>query len=235
MNGYAFQFSGGKDSLAALYFLRQHWDAMTVYWCNTGDPVPETVELVERVKREVPHFVEVAGNRAKVRELLGDPFELVPAQQSFVGQLGGKENLLITDSYTCCFKSLMEPLHEKMRADGVTHIIRGQRNDEQVKSPVQDGETVDGFTIHYPIVDWTEQQVFDYLKQNDLPVPSYYKWMKSSPECLHCTGWTAHNQLAYLDAVHPEVATEVRTRVNTMINKVIPILTEAQAYARTEK
>ena len=54
-------FSGGKDSLAALLFLRAHWDSITVLWANPGGAHPRLLEYMASIRRRVPHFVEVQG------------------------------------------------------------------------------------------------------------------------------------------------------------------------------
>ncbi len=49
----AFQFSGGRDSTAALYLLRAYWSRMTVIHLDTGDQFPETREVVVAVGRDL--------------------------------------------------------------------------------------------------------------------------------------------------------------------------------------
>lgn len=67
----AVEVSGGRDSLACLYLLRPYWNRFWVYWLNSGDSFPEVVQLMERVRARVPHFVEIAGRargpRGRVR------------------------------------------------------------------------------------------------------------------------------------------------------------------------
>jgi phosphoadenosine phosphosulfate reductase len=48
------QFSGGKDSLASLQMVRDHWAKITVAWVNSGDVFPETIELMDTVRARVP-------------------------------------------------------------------------------------------------------------------------------------------------------------------------------------
>ncbi|WP_196933715.1 methyltransferase domain-containing protein, partial [Pseudacidovorax intermedius] len=77
-----FQFSGGRDSTAALYLLRDRWADMTIYHLDTGDQFPETREVARRVRADV----EAAGGRFEVietdvrarREAVGFPSDLVP-------------------------------------------------------------------------------------------------------------------------------------------------------------
>ena len=59
----ALQISGGKDSLAVLHAMQPWWDRLCVFWTNPGNPFPETVALMEKIKAEVPFFGEVAGRQ----------------------------------------------------------------------------------------------------------------------------------------------------------------------------
>jgi 3'-phosphoadenosine 5'-phosphosulfate sulfotransferase (PAPS reductase)/FAD synthetase len=76
------QFSGGKDSLACLFLLREQWDEMTVLWVNAGAAFPETVGLMEKIRALVPHFLEVRTNQpAQVAEL-GYPVDVLPLRNA---------------------------------------------------------------------------------------------------------------------------------------------------------
>ena len=61
----ALQVSGGRDSLACFYLLKDAGllDKVTVYWVNTGDAFPETIEIMDLVRDMTPHFVEISGNQ----------------------------------------------------------------------------------------------------------------------------------------------------------------------------
>src|SRR5213076_1916096 len=113
----ALQFSGGKDSLALLYLMRPFWDRLTVYWLDTGDAFPETAALVAEVEAMVPHFVTVHGIQPEVIAEFGLPSDLVPARSTPVGIAATGTGILIQDRYSCCLRSLMLPLHGRMRAD----------------------------------------------------------------------------------------------------------------------
>lgn len=213
----ALQFSGGKDSLVLLHMMRPYWDDLTVYYCNSGDSFPETDELMAAVKSMVPHFVEVQGRRKLVEQFFGWPSDLITPSSTDMGQALGDTGPVLTDRYTCCFKSLMEPMHERMRADGIQVILRGQRNTDRLQSPVRSGEVRDGFTIVYPLADFTEQQVFSYLNDNDVPVPRFYlDGMTSGGDCLHCTAWLEHGHTKYLKKHHPEAAKVVFQRLEAI-------------------
>lgn len=210
----ALQFSGGKDSLALLHMMQPYWGDLTVYYCNSGDSFPETDALIEVVKTIVPHFVEVKGRKAQTEQRFGWPSDLLTSSSTSLGQALGDTGPRLIDRFTCCFHTLMEPMHERMLADGVEVILRGQRNSDRLQNPVRSGEVIGPFTIVYPIADFTEQQVFEYLTEHGIPIPPFYQdGMTSGGDCLHCSAWLEHGQAKYLKKHHPQAAKVVFQRL----------------------
>jgi len=210
----ALQFSGGKDSLALLHLMQPYWNDLTVYYCNSGDTFPEIDQLIDAVKSIVPNFVEVKGRKPLVEQFHGWASDLLTPSSTHFGAMVGDEGPALTDRYTCCTLSLMEPMHERMHADEIEVIIRGQRNSDRLKSPVVSGQVHDGFEIYFPLADFTEEQVFAYLKEHGIPVPRFYtEGMTSGGDCLHCTAWLEHGQAKYLKKFHPQAAKVVFHRL----------------------
>lgn len=231
----ALQFSGGRDSLALLLYLRPHWDALTVYYANPGDSYPETMALINAVRSVVPNFVEVAGRVNEVRNEHGWPSDVLQAGAAW--PFGDKQisgHLKLIDRYTCCYLSHMQPLHERMRSDGITLILRGQRDSDEPKSHVQNGETVDGFMIMYPIASWSTEQVEQYITSQGVPLPPYYaEGLTSAPDCMHCTAWLEHKASKYLSKHHPEVHTVVSERLRQIKVVVQPFIANLNAALET--
>lgn len=210
----ALQLSGGRDSLACLYLLRPYWDRITVYWCSTGDTFPETREVIDRVKDEVPHFVEIKGSQPKIVSLFGLPSDIVPASHTIVGLFGsGKSGPLIQDRYSCCGRVFMQPMHDRMIADGVTLIIRGQRADDALKAPITSGHIEDGIEYLFPIEDWNSRQVMEFLRENDAPIPRFYQTMNHAPDCMTCSAYWETGTAKYLKQHHPQAHAEVQRRL----------------------
>jgi phosphoadenosine phosphosulfate reductase len=199
----ALQFSGGKDSLATLYLMREHWDKLRVYWMNTGDPFPETLELVARVRAMVPHFTEVKGDVHKLIAERGIPTDLLPATSTPFGIMVSGRGVKMQERYACCRAALMEPMHQRMKDDGITTIIRGQKSVDSLKGPYRSGDVADGFTFVYPIEGWSDEQVFNYLTSEGIELPRFYQTMKSSPDCLNCSAWWGEGRAQYLKDNHP--------------------------------
>lgn len=222
----ALQFSGGRDSLAMLLLLRPVWDCLTVYYTTTGDAFPETLALAKRVAATVPNFAVIRGDVRAVQAKHGWPTDVLQAGAMWpYGALNIADHLRLVDRYFCCYESIMAPMHARMKADGITTIVRGQRDSDEPKSHVRHGETVDGFTILYPIADWSTEQVELFIHDAGWTVPPYYPaGMTSAADCMHCTAWLEHGAAGYLRKNHPDVAAEVRVRLDTIKRAVTPFL-----------
>jgi 3'-phosphoadenosine 5'-phosphosulfate sulfotransferase (PAPS reductase)/FAD synthetase len=211
----ALQVSGGRDSIACLYLLRPFLDRITVYWCNTGAAFPETVEIISKLRAMCPHFVEIDGNQPAIIEQFGLPSDIVPASRTPVGILGsGSNNALIQDRYSCCSQVFMLPLHARMVQDGITLVIRGQKNADHLKSPIKSGATDMGIEYLFPIEDWTARQVMRYLQDEGAPMPRFYEMLDGAPDCMTCSAWWENGAAKYLRRYHPAAHQEVQHRLD---------------------
>lgn len=217
----ALQLSGGRDSMACLYLLRPHWEKITVYWCNTGAPYPETVEWMAQVREMVPKFVEIDGRNEDVLAQFGMPSDIVPSSHTPIGLLATRRpGLVLQDRYSCCARTMMLPMHERMLADGVTLIIRGQRADDVVKADTRSGEIHDGIELLYPIEQWSADDVMAFLRKVDAPVPRFYEMLESAPDCMTCSAWWEHGATKYLKRYHHPAYLEVQRRLD-IINEAV--------------
>src|SRR6185437_3691241 len=88
----ALSFSGGKDSLACLYLLRDHLHRLTVYHVDTGDLMPETQGIVSQVEAMCPNFVRIHSDaRGRIAEY-GYPTDLLPHSTHGIGVQCGQSN-----------------------------------------------------------------------------------------------------------------------------------------------
>ncbi len=209
----AFQFSGGKDSTAALLALRDYWPKMVVYWTDTGDLLPETYEFVAAVASRVPNFVRIQSDSRAVRSEYGDPYDVVLGSSSWVasGLTGAPRS---NDQYSCCYLSIMQPMHQRMVADGMTLLVKGQKQADANKGTLPDGAiSEDGFELYFPLATWTDDDVLGFLRAIGLELPAYYESMKSAPDCASCTAWWGDGRGEYLARKHPAVYAEVSKKL----------------------
>lgn len=199
----AFQVSGGRDSTAAMFLMRRNWDRMRFYHVDGGDQFPETRAVIEELATYVPITV-LCSSAPRVRAEFGLPSDLVPVDNTAFGRMVSGEIVKINSRYDCCYKTLMEPMHQRMVEDGITLIVRGQRDDEYATPPLRSGAQSGGFEVLYPIQDWTGDMVSEFLRTFDLPLAPYYeRGMTQAPECMGCTAWWDEGRGKYLQEYHP--------------------------------
>lgn len=199
----ALEFSGGRDSLACLFLMQPYWDRLTVYWCNAGDPFPETLATIARVRALVPNFVEIQGKQPEVIAQHGIPTDILPASRTPMGIVGsGNQAQPMQDRYSCCLRSVMLPMHERMFADGITLIIRGQKNADKLKGILRSGDVDAGIEFFYPIETWTTKEVMAFLRNQPIDVPRFYEMLNTAPDCMTCSGYWEEGVSAYLKRYH---------------------------------
>lgn len=218
----ALQLSGGKDSLTLLHAMKPWWDRLTVYWTNPGNPFPETVVLMEAIRASVPNFKEVTGRQREIVAADGWPSDVVPVRWTTAGQfVFGEQPFKVQGRLDCCWRSLMEPMHQAMFDDGITCILRGKRLEEADKSPSRSGDVIDGIELVYPLWNWAGSQVVDYMEAHDIPLPASYLHAGHSLDCMDCTAWNGEGISRYLKAAHPEQFTEYVRRIGLIKSAIV--------------
>lgn len=218
------QFSGGKDSLCCLYLLKDYWEKILVVFCNAGDEMPETIEVINRV-RTTPgiRFLEVRPVLPQPLsiQLHGLPSDIIPLRNvndyALVSQRE-RSGVAIQSIMQCCNRLLFKPLYDAVIEYGATLVIRGQRLSEELHSPIKSGDIVDGVQYFFPLEDWSEEAVFSYLYENYINVPSYYHQVKHSLDCATCTGFldSSKDKIAYLKQYHPEKYRVLHERLESL-------------------
>jgi phosphoadenosine phosphosulfate reductase len=208
----ALQVSGGRDSIACLFLMRPYWDRVTVYWLDTGAAYPETESVMEQIRAMVPNFVRVQGQQPEVIEQFGLPTDILPVSATPMGVSNG--GIPMQDRYSCCLRSIMLPLHQRMIEDGITLIIRGQKNADRLKSIVRSGETHDGIEYLFPIEEWDTKRVMAYLIEQGAPIPRFYEMLNGTPDCMTCSAYWEEGASAYLKRYHYPQYQETQRRLD---------------------
>jgi 3'-phosphoadenosine 5'-phosphosulfate sulfotransferase (PAPS reductase)/FAD synthetase len=212
--------SGGKDSLAVAYLLRDDADRITAYHNDTGDLLPEVMEIVEHVRGMYPRFVTVRTDVMQWIDAHGLPSDLIPHSQHPIGRMMAEASTVLVPRYDCCLANLMQPLFDRIVADGNTLLIRGTKAVDMNRLPVASGESPDGIEVWYPLQEWSNDAVFAYLRDVGAPICRVYEHVTNSPECARCSAWWGERRATYLQRYHPALYAEYRERMQAVLREL---------------
>ncbi len=160
-----------SHSLVLLHMLSRIDRSIPVYFLNTGYHFPETVAFVDRITEEF------GLNIIRLNPV-------VPKHQ----QRNAEGNLLFTsDPDYCCFLNKTQPMEDVLRNYDVW--INGVRADQSLvrkAMKIEQPAPHDVLRFH-PMLDWSIQEVFAYLREYDLPRHSLDAKGYSSIGCEPCT------------------------------------------------
>jgi len=193
----ALAFSGGKDSLAVIYLLREHLHRLTVYHVSTGDQLSEVVEIVEHVRAMCPNFVLIRTDKEGWVRENGIPSDLVPHSSHWIGQAMQESPVRMASRYDCCWHNIMAPMDSRIRADGNTLLIRGTKSADMRQLPAATGDVTNGLELLLPLEGWDDVRVFAYLREVGAPIARVYEaaGVVHTPECARCSAWLAESRL----------------------------------------
>ena len=186
-------FSGGKDSSAALVY--------------TQEIIDRWAPQVEVNAVFVDTTIGLPGSEKFIQDfcsLLHVPWHIVrPAQDYFT--LVGKWGVPRPRARWCCFHLKIEPLKRFLQnyesyvvADG----IRRKESQKRSLYPATYQHRHFGTVVH-PIIDWTNEDVDEYLQFKGLPINPAYTFGFSSWECW-CGVFKRKGEFEQLKEVEPD-------------------------------
>ena len=189
-------FSGGKDSLVCLYLLKEYWTSLIVVWINTGDAYPETLAIINKVRELPVTFIEIKSDVKTFREIEGSPTDILSIRHTSFGlQVEPPESpVKMVSAYYCCQKNIWEQAVLAVAEIGATLVIRGERGGESLKTQLRSGQSVNGAEYYFPIWDWTQTKVIEFLKEKMGDLPEHIFFEESSLDCMGCTAYTQHTK-----------------------------------------
>ncbi len=202
----------GKDSITILHMALKYKSDIKVVFCNTGIEFPETIEYKEQIKKEWNLNL----------------IETKPYKYAFwqcVERYGLPEFRSTKSKYhspRCCYYLKEKPAMLLYKQLGIKAIFTGLRAEEGRNRAmlVARMDNLDDVRFcgqryyakswnlwkYHPIAYWKENEVWDYIKQNNIPInPVYTKWngIYKRCGCLPCTGYI--NWDKKLSKTHPSL------------------------------
>lgn len=222
----ALQFSGGKDSLACLYMHKDDPELVAVY-ADSGNPFPHVRDFVLRTARALGVSLVVASPDIPVKDWQdanGLPADILPVDASPLmrGITKEKYPASLVPYVACCSANLWQPMAKAIAEMGATTVIRGSKASDG-KVGVPDGHVENGVTYLSPLWNWSDADVFAYLKGLKAELPPQYEQGADSLDCWSCTAYmNGHGQkrFAYLKANYPELYAQAKGRLDRVRDTV---------------
>ncbi len=172
----ALAWSGAEDVVVADLLLKANPKAR-IFTLDTGRLNPETYEVIERVRQHYGIEVEI----------------MFPKHDAVEAMVQGKGVNLFYDSVEnrkqCCGVRKVEPLRRMLGT--LNAWVTGLRRDQAVTRtalPKVEADVAFGEIIKVnPIADWSHEQVWDYLKSNNVPYNQLHDLGYPSIGCAPCT------------------------------------------------
>ncbi|MCL4499528.1 MAG: phosphoadenylyl-sulfate reductase [Chloroflexi bacterium] len=169
--------SFGAEDVALIDILSKAADSPRVFFLDTGRLHQQTYDLVDRVRAKYEIDIEVYFPRTDAIE------SLVSAKgtNSFYGSIENRKE--------CCRVRKVEPLARAL-ADvdaWITGLRRSQSLTRTELGRVESDEAHGGIVKINPLADWSEQEVWDYIRANGVPYNKLHDQGYPSIGCAPCT------------------------------------------------
>ena len=168
----SFASSFGAEDVAIIDMIAKIKLGARVFTLETGYLFSETHDVIRRIKEKYNIKLEIYTPSTSMEE--------------FERQYG---KLYETDPDKCCAIRKIEPLNRAM-ADNLDAWITGIRRDQSpTRANTKKVEMDKKFNLvkFNPIVDWTSEKVWDYIRKNNIPYNVLHDRNYPSIGCAPCT------------------------------------------------
>ena len=208
-------FSGGHDSLVATHYISSHPLFKGVLHIDTGIGIPETQEYVKQICSDYNWELKIY----KAAEYINGKGILSPQiYENLVDKLGFPGANL----HNLFYNRLKElPIRQFIRENKASKnnpsiaLSTGIRWQESWRSPRSKEKIIAQNTVPKsaifvaPIIDFSEEDICKYIKENNLPRNPVKEALCMSGECL-CGAYAKQNELLAIEIHYPEVAKRIK-------------------------
>lgn len=183
----AVSFSGGKDSLVVLDLAVRAGVKKAVY-CSTTADFDETIPYIKKVKEF--YGIDLAITRSRL-----DFFELI-------------ENIGLPSRRArwCCDVFKFAPIAKYGKNLGIKMFITGLRRDESFRRKtysIMDQNPILPFVQFNPILEWTNDDIWEYIHSYDLPYHPLYDMGFDRIGCW-CCPYKTNEEWELVEKLFPE-------------------------------
>lgn len=196
-------FSGGKDSCVLKHLLQNNLQGYNLdfWYCSTG---LESNILSSFIKGNHPEV--------KWKIPVKNVYELI-LEKGYAPTIRNK---------FCC-KEIKRFLKQRL-ADEYNTLVLGKRQDERyllknrvVESIVKDNEKI----IINPLYDWTTNDVWEYIEQNNIPICETYSIYGASSGCFVCLAMGTSESKYQKILAHPQETQKLKQIITKCYDKNI--------------
>lgn len=200
-------------------------DRITVMFGDTGATYPHLVEYVETTCEALGAtllLVKPLEDVLSYTKRVGLPSDLVPvwATEELEPFMRDKPRQKIQSAMKCCMNMLLLPMYKAVVESGAKVLIRGTKKSDS-RIGLANG-TIDENGIKHvcPVWEWSDGDVYDYLRKEGAELAPHYSEVKSSLDCWCCTGHAPFddfaNKLAYTEKHYPDLWPELERRLTAV-------------------
>jgi thioredoxin-dependent adenylylsulfate APS reductase len=148
-----------------------------VFTVDTGRLPQATHDMIDRVRARYGLAVEVLAPEAPDLELLTASYGSNPFYLS------------VASRHACCEARKLRPMARALRGldAWITGLRRSQSSSRETVEKVAIDEQHGGIVKLSPLADWSEDDVWTYVRANDVPVHALYAEGYTSIGCAPCT------------------------------------------------
>jgi phosphoadenosine phosphosulfate reductase len=166
----------GAESMVLTDLIWTQVPEIEIFTLDTGRLPEETINLIERLERRY---------QRRMRIYYPDPgtLEALVAKNGINGFYNG-----IAERQSCCHVRKVEPFRRAVQGAGawVTGVRREQSATRALTQAV-DFDAANGLHKISPILDWTHDEVWDYIRAHKLPYNPLHDQGYPSIGCAPCT------------------------------------------------
>jgi len=172
----AFANSLGAEDMVLTDLIARHFPGISMFTLDTGRLPEETYDLMQRIRQQYGLTIQAY-------------FPESAAVERYVAQHGPNAFYKSVDlRKSCCYIRKVEPL--KRALQGKKAWITGLRREQALTRDsleLSSFDEIHGLQKFNPLCDWTTQEVWQYLKQQDVPYNVLHDKFYPSIGCAPCS------------------------------------------------
>ncbi len=241
----AVAFSGGKDSLVALHLALQIKPDITVLFVNTGIEFPETLEYIEQLKKDLKldNFYEANAkvNFWKLSEEKGIPVA-GRGNTTFMRDLSDKSGVKLSNA--CCHQMKEAPARRFYREHDIEGTVTGLRVSESLMRKLNFADygalrysSIYKTLISWPLYAWKDEDIFNYIKKNNLLLNPIYDIGYTRVGCWPCLQdmFYKDSRLFTLQEKHPNMYKTVKKKFGKQMMDLLKVWADLEERNFTEE